>query len=90
MIKFKQLSLEGLELTDIDFYSYFKPKLKIFSESCYNPVLIEAFKLSDKENTKKDIEVYLYNRGSFLERNFREVEKAYKKQLGKDKILRKR
>ena len=45
LIRFSNLSLEGFTHEDIIFYEYFKPKLTQFSESCFNPDLVDAFKL---------------------------------------------
>ena len=95
LLKFSNLSLDGLTSEKIKFYDYLKPKLINFTDSCYNPYLIESFKLIEASRRHKThqifhrIEFYLYNRGIFLERQFKEAEQQHTKDSS-NKIKRKR
>ena len=94
LIRFTNLSLEGFTHEDIEFYEYFKPKLTIFSESCYNPDLVNAFKDYNAPRHKmfssiRGHDLYTYNRSSILEFHLKQAQQEFSRFPAK-KILRKR
>lgn len=94
LLKFPNLSLTGLNHTDIEFYDYFKPKMTQFSESCYNDDLVEAFKLYDSPKGKfayniRGHDLYTYNRSTILDYHLKQAQIEFNKFPYK-KILRKR
>ena len=94
LIRFNNLSLDGFTHEDIAFYDYFKPKLNQFSESCFNPDLVNAFKSYDNGRSKmifsiRGHELYTYNRSSILEFHLKQAQQEFSRFPTK-KILRKR
>ena len=95
LIRFTNLSLEGFTHEDISFYEYIKPKLTQFSESTFNPDLVQAFKMYDNPKSKMNSsirgnhELYTYNRSIILEYHLKQAQQDFDRSPNK-KILRKR
>lgn len=94
IIRFNNLSLEGFTHEDISFYEYFKPKLNQFSESCFNPDLVDAFRAYDdpknkKRSTIRGHDLYTYNRSVILEYHLKQAQQEFNR-FPQKKILRKR
>lgn len=95
LLKFSNLSLEGLTQEDIAFYEYLKPKMTLFTESCYNTDLVDAFKKYENPKSKigstsiRGHELYTYNRSTILEYHLKQAQNEFNRFPNK-KILRKR
>ena len=94
LLKFSNLSLTGLNHEDIEFYDYLKPKMTLFSESCYNDDLVEAYKFYDSPKGKfayhiRGHDLYTYNRSIILDYHLKQAQNEFNKYPHK-KILRKR
>lgn len=95
LLKFNNLSLEGFNHEDIEFYEYIKPKIAQFTESCYNPDLIETFKQYDSPRQKllfnaiRGHDLFTYNRSTILEFHLKKAQQEFK-QFPEKKIIRKR
>ena len=95
LIRFTNLSLEGFTHDDIGFYEYIKPKITQFSESTFNPDLVQAFKVYDNPKSRFNSairgnhELYTYNRSVILEYHLKQAQQEFERSPNK-KILRKR
>ena len=95
LLKFTNLSLAGLSHEDIAFYDYLKPKLPQYTESCYNPDLVETFKQYDSPrnrmifNSIRGHELFTYYRSSILEFHLKKAQQEFKN-FPEKKIVRKR
>jgi hypothetical protein len=94
LIRLNQLSFEGFSQQDIEFFGYFKSKLTLFSESCLNKDLIDAYKQYESPRSKmvsyiRGHDLYTYNRSTILEFHLKQAQAEFKRFPDK-KIVRKR